>query len=309
MLDLDDLALYARVVEAGGFTAAGRASGIPKSRLSRRIAALEDHLGVRLIQRSARSFAVTQVGDVVYGHAQKMVSEAEAAEAAANQALAEPSGTVRISASVMMGELVLAQLLAEFAQLYPKVRITLSLSDRFVDVAAEHYDLAIRATSGPLVNSDLVAKLLWQTQFIVVASPKFLEAHGTPKTPHELADAPCIGLGTADAVRKWGFRDRTGANFEVAVDSRLTIDNLIAAVQAAVHGLGFAYVPDYTCHRELQAGALRPVLADYGVAPGPVHAVYPTRRGVTSAVRHLIDFLAERMSKLESCPGPLTAAE
>jgi DNA-binding transcriptional LysR family regulator len=265
-------------------------------------------LGVRLIQRSARSFAVTPVGEIVYSHAQKMVNEAEAAEAAASEALSEPSGNLRISASVMMGELVLAQLLSEFAQKYPKVKIAMSLTDRFVDVAGERYDLAIRATSGPLVNSDLVAKLLWQTQFIVVASPDFLDTHGMPKTPHDLAGAPCVGLGTADAVRKWVFRDKKGTSFEVAIESRLTVDNLIAAVQAAVHGFGFAYVPDYTCHRELQAGTLRPVLTDWGVQPGPVHAVYPTRRGVTSAVRHLIDFLAERMSKLESCPAPTKAA-
>jgi len=304
MLDLDDLALFARVVEAGGFTAAGRASGIPKSRLSRRIAALEDRLGVRLIQRSARSFAVTQLGEIVYGHAQKMVSEAQAAEAAANEALSEPSGIVRISASVMMGELVLAELLSQFAQMYPKVKISLSLTDRFVDLAAERYDLAIRASSGPLTNSELVARLIWQTQFIVVASPKFLEANGVPKTPDDLKGAPCVGLGTGDVERKWPFRHKTtGASFEFDVESRLTVDNLIAAVQSAVHGLGFAYVPDYTCHRELMAGTLRPVLTDWAPAPGPVHAVYPSRRGVTSAVRHLIDFLAERMSKLEACPG------
>lgn len=307
MIDLDDLALYARVVEAGGFTAAGRTSGIPKSRLSRRITTLEDRLDVRLIQRSARSFAVTQVGEIVYGHAQKMVSEAEAAVAAASEAMSEPSGTVRVSASIMMGELVLARLLSEFAQLYPKVKISLSLSDRFVDVAAERFDLAIRATTGPLVSSDLVAKLLWQTQFVVVAAPKFLEEHGTPRTPNDLLDAPCIGLGTADAIRKWIFRDKSGGTFEVEVESRLTVDNLIAATQAAVHGLGFAYVPDYTCHRELEEGALRPVLTDWAMPPGPVHAVYPTRRGVTSAVRHLIDFLADRMSKIESCPKPKAA--
>jgi DNA-binding transcriptional LysR family regulator len=150
-----------------------------------------------------------------------------------------------------------------------------------------------------------VAKLLWQTQFIVVASPKFLETHGTPKTPDDLIGAPCVALSTGDTIRKWVFRDKSGTPYEIDVDSRLTVDNLIAAVQAATHGLGFAYVPDYTCHRELRAGTLRPVLTDYGVPPGPVHAVYPTRRGVTSAVRHLIDFLAERMAKLESCPKPL----
>lgn len=304
MLDLDDLHLFARVVEAGGFTAAGRASGIPKSRLSRRVAALEDRLGVRLIQRSARSFAVTQVGEVVYGHAQKMVSEAEAAEAAAGEVLGEPTGHVRISASVMMGELVLAELLSEFAQANPKVRLSLNLTDRFVDVAGEHFDLAIRASSGSLVNSDLIARLIWHSQFIVVASPRFLESHDAPETPDDLKGAPCVGLGTADAVYKWRFRDPTsGASREISVDSRLTVDNLIAASQAAVHGLGFAYVPDYTCHRELANGSLREVLADWAPAPGPIHALYPSRRGVTSAVRHLIDFLAERMAKLERKPG------
>ena len=167
----------------------------------------------------------------------------------------------------------------------------------------------VPAWSGPLTNSELVARLIWQTQFIVVASPKFLDAHGTPKTPDDLIGAPCVGLGIGDTERKWPFRHpTTGASTELDVDSRLTVDNLIACVQAAVHGLGFAYVPDYTCHRELMAGTLRPVLTNYTALPGPVHAVYPSRRGVTSAVRHLIDFLAERMAKLESCPGQSKAA-
>ena len=303
MLDLNDLYLFARVIEAGGFTAAGRATGIPKSKLSRHVAALEERLGVRLIQRSARSFAVTPMGEIVYGHAQKAVSEAEAAEAAATDALSEPSGLVRMSVSVMLGELVFAELLAGFAQLYPKVRIALNLTDRFVDVAGERFDLAIRATSGPLVSSDLIARRIWDSQFIVVASPSLLAREGIPHTPSDLKRAPCIGLGTAESVHNWQFRQPPkGTPYELIIESRLTVDNLIAAAQAAAHGLGFAYVPDYTCHRELAAGTLLEVLADWAPAPGPIHAVHPSRRGVTSAVRLLIDYFAERLAAIERRP-------
>jgi DNA-binding transcriptional LysR family regulator len=302
MMDLDDLALFARVVEAGGFSAASRATRIPKSRLSRRVGQLEERLGVRLIQRNARSFAVTPIGETVYDHAQKMLSEADAATAAVSEVLSEPAGIVRISTSVMIGELVLADLIADFLLLYPKVKIVLNLSDRFVDLAAERFDLAIRASSAPLADSTLVARRIWSTQLITVASPGFLAQHGTPATPRDLANAPCISLGTADAALKWNFEDATGGVVEIGCEPRLVVDNLIAAAQAAARGLGFAHVPDYTCHRELAEGRLIEVLADWAPKPGPIHAVYPSRRGQTSATRLLIEFLAARLGDIQRRP-------
>jgi DNA-binding transcriptional LysR family regulator len=294
MAKLDDLDLFARVVEAGGFAAAERATGIPKSRLSRRVSALETRLGGRLIERSAHSFAVTPVGQVVYRHALAMLGEAEAAEAAVTEAMGEPAGLVRISAALMTGELILAAMLADFAKLHPKVRIALSLSDRFVDLTVERFDLAIRASSAPLANSDLVARRVWESGFLTVASPEYLARAGMPDSPAALSKHDCLGLGTLDTVRRWFFQ---GAEF--AIEPRFRIDNLVALAQAAVRGLGLAQVPDYTCHRELAAGTLVRVLEEWELPPSSVYAVYPSRRGLTAATRAVLDYLAERLSRLE----------
>lgn len=295
MANLDDLDLFARVVEAGGYAAAERATGIPKSRLSRRVAALESRLGGRLIERSAHSFAVTPVGQVVYGHALAMMGEAEAAEAAVNEAMGEPSGRLRVSAGLMPGELIFSALLADFAKLYPKVRVALSLSDRFVDLTVERFDLALRASGGSLASSDLVARKIWESGFKLIASPDYLARMGTPQTPADLGKHECLGFGSTDTVRRWAF-----TSGEVTFEPRFRVDNLVGLTQAVVQGLGLAQVPHYTCHRELAAGTVVEVLPQWQEPPAPFYAVYPSRRSLTAAGRALIDYL---LARLASLPG------
>ena len=293
MANFDDLDLIARVVQAGGYAAAERATGIPKSRLSRRVAALEQRLGGRLIERSAHSFAVTPVGQTVYGHALAMLGEAEAAQAAVNDAMGEPTGRVRISAGLMPGELIYSALLADFAKLYPKVQIALSLSDRFVDLTVERFDIALRASSSSFASSDLIARKIWESGFKLIASPDYLMRAGAPQTPADLARHECLGFGSGDTVRRWSF-----TSGDVTFEPRFRVDNLVGLTQAVVRGLGLAHVPDYTCHRELASGSVVEVLKEWELPPAPSYVVYPSRRSLTAAGRAVIDYLAARLVSL-----------
>jgi DNA-binding transcriptional LysR family regulator len=295
MEDLNDLALLVKVIDAGGFTAAQRATGIPKSRLSRRIAALEARLGAQLLHRSAHSFAVTPLGETVYRRARAMVEEADAAAAAARAAMAEPSGVVRINTSVLFGERVLAVLLAEFACAHPKVTIALSLTDRFVDLVAERFDLAIRFAGAPLESSDVIARPIGLSPVVLVASPALLAQVPAPETPQELPRDRCLGMGAPEQVRPWLFRAPDGAAVEIAFRPRFMSDSMMALRQAALAGLGFAQIPRSACFREIERGELVELLPDWAPPPATAYAVYPSRRGVTSAVRHIIDFLRRRL--------------
>lgn len=292
---LDDLYLFARVVEAGGFAAAERATGIPKSRLSRRVAALEAHLATQLLHRGARRFVVTPTGEQVFRRAQAIVAEAEAVEAVVREAAAEPSGLVRINTSVLFGERVLAALLVEFCQHHPKVTVAMGLTDRFVDVVAERVDLAIRFAGAALENADVVARRIGVSPVVLVASPALLARVPAPATPADLDPGLCLGMGAPARVRPWSFRALDGAEVQVRPKPRFISDSMVALRQAAIAGLGFAQIPRSASFREIEAGTLVELLPDWAPAPGIAYAVYPSRRGASPAVRHLIDFLAERL--------------
>jgi DNA-binding transcriptional LysR family regulator len=292
--DLNDLYLFARVVEAGGFAAAERSTGIPKSRLSRRIAALEKQLGVRLIQRSAHAFSVTDVGQSVYKHARVMADEAQSAVATVAETLSEPSGLVRMSSSTLTAELYLAGWLGEFISRYPKVRVSLELSNRFVDLLAERIDLAIRFSTAPLVSADIVARPLGLSRMVLVASPALLEEHGTPAEIADLSKLPAIGQGTLESVRPWSFSGPHGSVVLHRPDPRLVIENIVALREAAIRGAGAIQLPWDVCRAAVERGDLRLLLEQHPSIGTGVYGLYPTRRGMPSAVRALLTFLEER---------------
>jgi DNA-binding transcriptional LysR family regulator len=295
---LNDLYLFARVVEAGGFAAAERDTGIPKSRLSRRIAALEKQLGVRLIQRSAHAFHVTDVGQGVYRHARAMADEARSAVATVAETLSEPSGLVRISASVLTAELYLAGWLGEFMSLHPKIRIALELSNRFVDLLAERIDLAIRFSTSPLESSDVVARPLGIARMVLVASPALLAKHGEPKDLHDLAKLPALGQGTLESVRPWSFKGPEGSTLTHHPEPRLVVENIIALREAAIRGAGAIQLPFDACEPAIARGDLRILLEPYPSIGTGVFCIYPSRRGMPAAVRLLVEFLEERFRKV-----------
>lgn len=294
MEDLDDLYLFMRVIDAGGFSAAERSTGIPKSRLSRRIAALEARLGVRLIQRSAHSFHATAIGESVYRHARAIADEAEALRATVSQTLAEPSGLIRVSSSLLTGELTLSGWLADFMNLYPKVRISLDLSNRYVDLLEERIDLAIRFSSMPLDSADIVARPIGQAGMALVASPSFLAAHGEPDALEDLGRFSALAQGSLGAIRPWIFKDANGVRLMHQPQARFISDNILALREAALRGAGLVQLPTDACKDALRDGSLRVLLPQLESVGATVYAIYPSRRGMTSAVRTLISYLEER---------------
>lgn len=291
---LDDLITFLRVVDAGGFSAAERSTGVPKSSLSRRIAALERQLGVRLVQRSSHAFHLTDVGERVYRHARAMADEADAVQATVSESLAEPSGLIRVSSSLLQGELFLARWLGEFMALHPKVRVSLDLSNHYVDMLAERIDLAIRVSGAPLVAADVVARPIGTGTMVLVGSPALVAHHGAPRTLADLDRFPLVAQGQAGTIRPWVFRLPDGRETTHLPQPRFVSNNLLAMREAVLAGAGMAQIPLEACRDALRDGALVELLPDLAPPPSTVYAIYPSRRGLSLAVRTLIDFLEAR---------------
>ncbi len=299
MIDLNDLSYYAHVVEHGGFAPAGRALGMPKSKLSRRIALLEERLGVRLIQRSTRRFSVTEVGQDYYAHCKAMLIQAEAAEETIALSRAEPRGTVRIAVPVAILHARMGVMLADFLAEHPKVSLQLEATNRRVDVIGEGLDIAIRVRPPPLEDSDLVVRPLATRRWCIAASPALFADHPAPTVPADLARFPSVDLSAAQQLHVWRLNGADGAAAQVNHVPRLVSDDMIALRAAAVAGVGILMLPTMMVCDELADGRLVRLLPDWEPPHGIVHAVFPSRRGLLPAVRALIDYLALRFEQLQ----------
>lgn len=292
MHDLNDLYYFVQVVKHGGFAPAGRALDIPKSRLSRRIALLEERLGVRLIQRSTRTFAVTELGQEYYDQCLSMLAGAEAAQDVIERTHAEPQGTIRMSAPPALIYYFLGDVVARFMQKCPKVHVYLKSFSRSVDVLREGFDLAVRVRFGPLENSDLVMKPLGMSCQSLVASPALARKLPPDADIARIAELPTLALGTEQRECQWRLDGPDGVRQNVAFTPRLVTDDMLALKQATMRGVGVAALPLMMIREELDAGTLVPVGAPWVPEPGAVHAVFPSRRGLLPAVRELLDFMA-----------------
>jgi DNA-binding transcriptional LysR family regulator len=295
--DLNDLYFFAQVIEKGGFAAAGRALGIPKSRLSRRLTLLEERLGVRLLQRSTRQLALTEIGQVYFQHCQAMLTEAQAAQDAIDHVQAEPRGTVRVSCPVTIAQSVIAPILPRFLATHPDVRMHIDVTNRAVDVIEEGFDLAIRVRR-TLDDSSLVARSFGISRVALTASPRFLERTGKPRSIEELARLDSLSLPSNDGRYVWYLSGPDGASVPVLHSPRLVADDMLLLKQAAVEGLGIVLLPAFMCWEELRDRTLEIVLPELLPRPGNLHGVYPSRRGLVPAVRSFIDFLAGEMPPL-----------
>lgn len=290
MIDLNELRCLVQVVDHKGFSAAARALGVPKSSLNRRIIALEARLGARLIQRTSRSFVVTEIGQELYRHARAMLVEAEAAESAVKRRLAAPSGTVRFTCSIGMAG-SLAQLLSRFLGTFPQVAIVQHATNRFVDLVEEGFDVGLRGHSAPLPDSGLVQRLLARTPWHMFAAPAYLDGAGTPKTAADLAAHAGLALGARGQDASWTLTGPDEAELVVAYAPRLVSDDIDTLKEAAVAGLGIVALPAYLCRREIEQGALRRVLDSWNAGDGRITLVMPSRRGLLPSVRAFVDFL------------------
>lgn len=299
MQDLNDLYYYVQVVDHGGFAPAGRALGVPKSKLSRRIALLEDRLGVRLIQRSTRHFSVTEIGQNYYAHCNAMLIEAQAAQEAIDRTRAEPCGIVRMTCPVALLTARVGAMLAQFMAEHPRVRIHLEATNRRVDVIGEALDLAIRVRPPPLEDSDLVLRVLADRGQCLAASPDLVKRLGRPRVPADLTRLPSLALGAPQHEHAWRLLGPGGAHATIRHHPRLVTTDMVALRAAAVAGVGVVQLPAMMLGAEVARDELVRLLPDWVPPREIIHAVFPSRRGLLPSVRALIDFLVAQFSALD----------
>lgn len=299
MQNLNDLYFFTQVVEYGGFAPAGRELGIPKSKLSRRIALLEERLGVRLIQRSSRRFHVTDIGRVYLRHCKAMLVEAEAAQQAIDAIHSEPCGLIRMSCPTTLLHVHVSPMLNRFMTRYPQVQLQLDATNRRVDVLGEGLDLAIRVRPPPLEDSDLVLRVLSARGQCLVASPELLRAHAPVHSPDDLTALPSLARGRPEETHRWDLQGPDEAQASIRHTPRLITTDMLSLRSAALAGLGIVQLPHLMVHEQLQNGALQQVLPTWEPRAEIIHAVFPSRRGMLPAVRALIDHLASGYAALE----------
>ncbi|HEX7341626.1 MAG TPA: LysR substrate-binding domain-containing protein [Rhodanobacteraceae bacterium] len=293
--DLNDLYFFAAVVENGGFSAASRALGIPKSRLSKRVAQLENRLGVRLLQRTTRKFVVTETGERFYAHCRAMLEEAQAAQEAIDTLRSEPRGMVWLSCPTSLARTMLAPIMPEFLARYPKVQVHLLASNRRVDLIGEGYDIAIRVRFKLDTDATLVVREFGQSSMMLVATPAFLDTNGRPSAPDSLTQMPTLSMYERTGEHDWHLVDTKGHERRVAIQPRLVSGEFAVLLEAAKQGTGIALLPESVCGAALCDGTLERVLPDWCGPMGSMHFVYPSRRGLLPAVRALVDFLADKL--------------
>lgn len=289
MIDLNDLALFVAAVEHGGFAAAARRLRVPKSTISKRVAELEASLGARLVHRTSRSFTLTDVGRDFHEHARAALIEAEAAEESVRRRMSEPSGTVRLTASVPTAQLYLAEHLPALARAYPKLQVRLDVTDRFVDVVQEGYDIAVRSHFAPLAPSALVQRPLVSESIVLVAAPAYLATRVAPEAPERLAHHDGLLAGAA----AWKLIGPDGARAEVEPIARLIADESMVLLASARAGLGIACLPESMCRAALRSGELARVLPEWTAGTVTTTLLMPHRRGQLPGVRATVEFLIE----------------
>jgi DNA-binding transcriptional LysR family regulator len=293
MDDLNDLYFFSAVVQHNGFSAASRAIGVEKTRLSRRVANLEKRLGVRLLHRSTRTMALTEAGERFYERCVATVEGAQAAYESIADLRKEPAGTVRVSCPVVLAQSYLAPILPGYMASHPKVKVFIEATDHSVNLIEERFDLALRARQQIEDTAGLVAKNLGSARRILVASPAFLDRYGRPHTPSDLADLDTMSqvANIHDEYARWDLVNPVADTKQVQLKPRLISGDLRVQLEASTHGIGIALLPEPIVSTALRAKLLEQVLPDWSAPGHIIHLVYPPPRGMLPSVRSLIDYL------------------
>jgi DNA-binding transcriptional LysR family regulator len=292
MLDLNDILVFARVVEAGSFTAAARLLGMPKTTVSRRVAALEREVGVRLLQRTTRSLNMTDAGRLYYEQSSQALRTIEDANLRLAEARAEPSGTIRISAPVGFGAF-LTSTVFDFLATHPKTKVELRLTDDTLNLVEHRIDLAFR--TGILPDSTLIARKLGSTHRILCANPDYLAHRGMPVAPADLARHDCVIAGPSAASAHWVLDGPHGEE-TVTVSGRFAANEMQAVFAAAVGGCGVALLPDRLAEASIRDGRLRRILDTYTTPAGGLYVVYPSSQHVSPLVKAFIELAAKNIN-------------
>ncbi|WP_148334893.1 LysR substrate-binding domain-containing protein [Acinetobacter lwoffii] len=295
--DLDDFYCFAQVVEHGGFSAAERATDIPKSKLSRRVFNLEERLGVRLIQRSSRHFAVTDIGMNIYRHAQVMLNAAQAAHDLVDHLSTEPRGTIKVSLPVSIAQNELAKILPDFLKKYPEIKVQMMITNRRVDIINEGFDLALRVRSSLDDDPNLVIRQFEKIEQHLFASQGYLNEFGELKNPEQLAERKILSMAEDHTEQFLTLQNEQQEQKKIRVSPTVMGSDLNMLAQLAASGSGVTLLPDNVVEHYVASGELVRVLPDWKAPHGIFHVVYPSRRGLLPAVRVFIDYLVAELNQ------------
>ena len=291
-MDLNKLNVFVRVVEARGFTAAARVLEVPKSSVSRAVTQLEETLGVRLLQRTTRTLALTEAGLALYDRASRALTELGDAAASAAEMDGAPHGTVRITAPADIGNTLLAELVVDFCREHPAIRVEVSLTGRVVDLVEEGFDLALRA--GRLADSSLIARKLAIVEGAIFATPKYLKKHGTPARVADLAAHSCVVFRPQQGRATWSLRGPRGEE-TVSVGGQIAADDFSFVRRAVLSSAGLGVIPSFLFTHELETGKVVRVLPTYAAMGAALHLVHPSARHLPQRVQLLRDYLLEKL--------------
>lgn len=294
MKDLTGMAIFARVAEAKSFSAAARRLNLSKSVVSKHVSKLEKSLGARLLNRTTRRLSLTEIGAAFYEHCACMVDAAEKAELAVGRFGSAPRGTIKVNASVEFGTVHIAPALPVFLAQYPEVSIEMTLSDHFVDLAEEGYDVAIRSAWKDEPGLNVVARELAPIGRKVCATPDYFKRHGIPQVPTDLVHHNCLIYTSSGGKGDWWRFVGPEGEISVPVSGNLRINDNEALWRAVLGGAGVALLPTFLVGEDLQRGALQGALIDYTPVERSVYAVYLPNRHLSAKVRTFIDFLVAR---------------
>ncbi len=293
--DFEGLAMFAKVAEERSFAGAARALNVSVATVSRAVARLEERLGARLLNRTSRQLALTEFGNMIAESAMKVYREAEAAEAAARETSARPRGLVRLSVPMSFGLRWVAPLMPAFFREYPEVSVDLHLSDAQVDLVGQGFDAALRIAV--LADSSLVARRLCPVAPLVVASPAYLQAHGTPQHPADLARHACLGYAYRARNDVWRFTNAAGEEVSIRPNGPLRVTNADALMPTVLDGLAIAEFPEFICADQVRDGRLVPILKDWTLPRGGLYFVTPSARTRPAKVEALSEFFVRHLSR------------
>jgi DNA-binding transcriptional LysR family regulator len=284
---------FVRVVRAKSFSLAAKELGLSRALVTKHVQALEDYLGARLLNRTTRSLALTEIGAEYYDFCQRIIGEMEEEERSLRDLQKEPRGSLRVLSPKSFATLHMCEAVAAFAHRYPEIRVTLVLDDsslHSINLVTQGYDVAVRLAA--IDDSTLVARKLATLKWAACVSPEYLKRHDAPKTPRDLANHNCLTHMTLGADRVWRFEDGTKP-IDVKVQGTFSANSVIALQHAARTGIGVALLPTYSAADDLRSGALKQVLADYAIPERPLYVVYPYGANPPKKVRLFVDFLAQ----------------
>jgi DNA-binding transcriptional LysR family regulator len=292
-MDLNDIVVFTKVVETHSFTGAAEQLGIPKSTVSRRLAQLEERLGVRLVQRTTRRLALTDIGEAYYERCARIVSDVAAAEQLVTDMQATPRGRLRVTAPVDLSTQYFGSIVATFLAAHRDINVELEATDRVVDLIEEGYDVAIRF--GQLPESTLIARKLCSVDMVLCASPPYLARRGTPAAIEELEDHDRLLFTPTPRTQSWTVEQGT-ATFEFGRPAHFASNNIAAVRDAALAGAGISVLSEFMVGGDFAAGTLVHVLPEWRVRAIDVHAVYPARQNLPPRLSLFLDHIAASLN-------------